>query len=167
MVRRVLRCAAVCCTAAAIAVVAADSFASAFPSQAARAGSSQVEPCGLLTPGDVAKATGIAVKEGVPGRPVPGVIGRCVWPGADNTRVVVTLTDAAHAKATMAAQAGAGGEAVSGIGSSAVAFPNAPVVGGYMVTVVDGKGGFGISIQGKPGTKARAIALAKIVAARR
>ncbi len=68
----------------------------------------------------------------------------------------------------MAAQAEAGGEAVPGIGSSAIAFPNAPpVVGGYMLTAVDEKGGFGISIQGKEGTKDRAIALAKIVTGRR
>ena len=37
----------------------------------------------------------------------------------------------------------------------------------HIVSVLDAKGGFGISILGKEGTRERAIALAKIVEGRR
>ena len=39
--------------------------------------------------------------------------------------------------------------------------------GGYIVSVLDAKGGFGVSILGKEGTRDRGIGLAKIVESRR
>lgn len=124
--------------------------------------------CGLLAPPDIAKATGLKVAKGTAGAPIPGVLGRCTWLGSGNTKVIVTLADAQHMQLTVAAQEHSGGTAVPGLGSKAVGTKGAAFTGGgYIVSVVDAKGGFGLSILGKDGTRDRAIALAKIVESRR
>jgi len=124
--------------------------------------------CTLLTPADIAKATGLKVGKGTAGAPIPGVLGRCTWLGSGNTKVIVTLADAQHMQLTVAAQEQSGGTAVPGLGSKAVGIKGAAFTGGgYIVSVLDAKGGFGLSILGKDGTRDRAIALAKVVESRR
>jgi len=69
---------------------------------------------------------------------------------------------------TVEAQAETGGTALPGIGSRAVGIKGAPFTGGgYIVSVLDSKGGFGISILGSNGNQKRVVALAKIVESRR
>ncbi|MHB8755385.1 MAG: hypothetical protein ACYC92_10590 [Candidatus Acidiferrales bacterium] len=124
--------------------------------------------CALLTPADIAKATGIKVGNGTAGASIPGVLGRCTWLGGGNTKMIVTLADARHMQITVAAQEHSGGTAVPGLGSKAVGIKGAAFTGGgYTVSVLDAKGGFGLSILGKDGTRDRAIALAKVVESRR
>ena len=124
--------------------------------------------CALLTPANIAKATGLKVGKGTAGAPIPGVLGRCTWLGGGNTKVIVTLADAQHMQLTVAAQEQSGGTAVPGLGSKAVGIKGAAFTGGgYIVSVLDAKGGFGLSILGKDGTRDRAIALAKVVESRR
>jgi hypothetical protein len=124
--------------------------------------------CALLTPADIAKATGLKVGDGAAGRPIPGVLGRCTWAGSGNTKVIVTLADAQHMQMTIAAQQQTGGTAVPGLGSKAVGIQGAAFTGGgYIVNVLDAKGGFGLSILGESGTRDRVVALAKIVESRR
>lgn len=124
--------------------------------------------CAMLTPADIAEATGLTVGEGTAGRPIPGVLGRCTWTGTGDTKVIVTLADAQHMQLTITAQQQAGGASVPGLGSKAVGMPGAGFTGGgYMVNVLDSKGGFGLSILGKEGTRDRVVALAKIVESRR
>jgi hypothetical protein len=126
------------------------------------------DACALLTPADIGKATGLKVGNGTAGQPVPGVLGRCTWLGSGDTKVIVTLADARHMETTIAAQQQGGGTEVPGLGSKAVGTQGAAFSGGgYIVSVLDGKGGFGVSILGQGGTRDRAIALAKIVASRR
>jgi hypothetical protein len=65
---------------------------------------------------------------------------------------------------TIAAQEQGGGTAVPGLASKAVGIRGATFTGrGYIVSVLDAKGGFGVSILGKDGTRDRAVALAKEV----
>lgn len=124
--------------------------------------------CALLTPADIAKATGLKVGKGTAGAPIPGVLGRCTWLGSGNTKVIVTLADARHMQLTVAAQEQSGGTAVPGLGSKAVGIKGAAFTGGgYIVSVLDAKGGFGLSILGNDGTRDRAVALAKVVESRR
>ncbi len=124
--------------------------------------------CSLLGPGDIAKATGVKVGEGIAGPPIPGTLGKCTWQGDGGTRVIVTLADAQHMGFTIAAQEQAGGVDVPGVGSKAVGIKGAPFTGGgYIISALDSKGGFGVSILGKEGNRERDIALAKLVASRR
>jgi hypothetical protein len=126
------------------------------------------DACALLTPADIAKATGIKVGSGIAGNPVPGVLGRCTWTGEGDTKVIVTLGDAQHIGATVAASERAGGESVPGVGTKAVGTKGAAFTGGgYVVNVLDAKGGFGLSILGKEGTRDGAVALARIVESHR
>ncbi|MGE5243219.1 MAG: hypothetical protein ACM3SQ_03220 [Betaproteobacteria bacterium] len=82
--------------------------------------------------------------------------------------MIVTLADAQHMQITVEAQLQSGGTAVSGVGSKAVAIRGAAFTGGgYVLSALDAKGGFGVSILGKDGTQERVVALAKIVASRR
>jgi hypothetical protein len=118
----------------------------------------------LLTAADIAKAAGLTVGNGTAGPPIPGVLGKCTWAGSGNTKVILTLADDRHMKLTVAAQEQTGGTAVPGLGSKAVGIEGAAFTGGgYNVSVLDAKGGFGVSILGKEGTRDRAIALAKLV----
>lgn len=135
---------------------------------AADAVSASDDACALLTPADIAKATGIKVGNGTAGKPIPGVLGKCTWLGDGNTKVIVTLGDAQHMGPTVAAAEQTGGESVPGLGTKAVGIKGAAFTGGgYILNVLDAKGGFGVSILGKEGTRDRAIALAKIVESRR
>jgi hypothetical protein len=69
---------------------------------------------------------------------------------------------------TIAAQQRDGGTSVSGLGSKAVAVKAAAFTGGgYIVSVLDAKGGFGVSLLGPAGTLDRVVALAKVVASHR
>lgn len=149
------------------------SFIVAF-SVIAGAGSSSVlyaadnDACALLTKVEIQKEAGLTVADGMPGKPIPGVLGRCTWDASGNSRVIVTLADAQHMGLTVKAQQQTSGEDIKGLGATAVGVKGAAFTGGgYIVSVLDAKGGFGISILGKEGTRERAIALAKIVESRR
>ena len=125
------------------------------------------DACKLLTPADISKTTGLTVAQGVAGRAVPGVLARCTWAGSRGTKVIVTLTDAQHMKTTIAAQEAAA-KSVAGIGSKAIAVKGAAFNGGgYVLSALDAKGGFGVSILGEEGTFDRVVALAKVVASHR
>jgi len=126
------------------------------------------DACSTVGSDDIAKATGITVSSGDPGKPIPGVQSRCTWLASDGTKVILTLTDADHAKMTIHAQQQSGGTAVSGVGSEAVGIKGAGFTGGgYIITALDSKGGFGVSILGKTGNPENVTALAKLVASRR
>jgi hypothetical protein len=126
------------------------------------------DACALLTPALIAKTTTLAVGDPTPGKPIPGVLARCTWEGANSTRVIVTLADAKHMDITVRATEKSGGEDITGIGSKAVGTKGAGAFGGgYIVSVLDAKGGFGVSILGPGGTRDRAIDLAKLVESRR
>ena len=121
------------------------------------------DACAVLSPDDIAKTISWKVGAGTPGKPIPGVLGRCTWTNGDNGRVIVTLTDARHASITVQAWEGAGGKDLSGIGTKAVSIKATDLTGGWIVTVEDSKGGFGVSVLGRTATEDNAIALAKIV----
>lgn len=126
------------------------------------------DACALLTPAEIEKATGLKVGNGAAGPPIPGVLGKCTWTGGANTKVIVTLADARHMELTITAQQQTGGTQVPGLGSKAVGIEGAGFAGGgYIINVLDAKGGFGVSILGADGTRDRVAALAKIVASRR
>ena len=125
------------------------------------------DPCALLSKAEIAKATGLTVGAGEAGPAIPGTLGKCTW-HAGATRVIVTLTDKPHMETTIKAQTQSGGSPVQGLGTSAVGIKAAGFTGGgYIVSVVDASGGFGVSILGAEGNRDRAIALAKIVASHR
>jgi hypothetical protein len=149
----------------AVVVVSTAFFAPAF-AMGQGTGQAPSNACGLLAPDDIAKAASVKVGVGVAGQPIPGVLARCTWSRAGDTKVIVTLTDAPHMETTIAVQT-RGGTAVSGVGSKAVAARAAALTGGYVVSALDAKGGFGVSILGSEGTLERAVALAKVVAGRR
>jgi hypothetical protein len=126
------------------------------------------DACGLLTPALIAKATSLVVGDPTPGKPIPGVLARCTWQGSNSTRVIITLADAKHMDITVRATEKSGGDDVTGIGSKAVGSKGAPAFGGgYIVSVLDAKGGFGVSILGPGGTRDRAVELAKLIESRR
>src|SRR5512146_1262315 len=122
------------------------------------------DACALLTPALIAKATGLKVGNGTSGKPIPGVLSRCTWLGSGSTKIIVTLADAKHMEITVQAQEQTGGSDISGIAAKAVGIEGAPFAGGgYIVSVLDAKGGFGVSILGPNGTRNGAIELAKLV----
>jgi hypothetical protein len=126
------------------------------------------DACAMLSPADIAKATVLKVENGSAGKPIPGVLGKCTWTGQGDTKVIVTLGDAQHIGLTVSAVEQSGGEKLPGLGTRAVGNKGAGFTGGgYVVNVLDAKGGFGVSILGKEGTKEQAIALAKLVESRR
>jgi hypothetical protein len=126
------------------------------------------DACALLTSADIAKTTGLKVGDGTAGPVIPGVLGRCTWIGGGDTKVIVTLTDTQHMQTTLSAQLQAGGNSVSGVGSKAVATRGAGFTGGgHILSVLDTKGGIGVSILGKDGTQDRVIALAQMIESRR
>ena len=154
-----------------IAFISATSFLFGFVFSTANLASASPDPgstaCTLLTPADIAKATGLKVDNGTAGPPIPGVLGKCTWTGSGN-RVIVTLSDAQHMQITIEATEKSGGTDVPGLGSKAVGTKAAAFTGGgYIVSVIDTKGGFGVSTLGNEGGRDRAIALAKIVESRR
>lgn len=101
-------------------------------------------------------------------KPIPGVLGKCAWTGEGNAKVIVTLGDAQHMGLTVRAAEQTGGQSAPGVGTKAVGMKGAAFTGGgYIVNVLDAKGGFGVSILGKEGTRDAAIALAKIVESHR
>jgi hypothetical protein len=128
---------------------------------------SAANACALLTPDDIAKAANVKVGTGEAGQPIPGVIGRCTWSGTGGTKVIVTLTATSHMETTIAAEMASGGKAVSGIGSKAVASRAAAMAGGYVLSAIDAKGGFGVSLLGREGTQELVVSLAKVVAGKR
>jgi hypothetical protein len=126
------------------------------------------DACALLSPADIVKATTLKVGTGTAGTPIPGVLGRCSWLGDGDTKIIVVLADAQHMGTTVAASERSGGESVPALGTRAVGSKGAGFTGGgYIVNVLDAKGGFGVSILGHEGTRDRAVALAKIVESRR
>jgi hypothetical protein len=158
MRRRAFRRFAVCCIA-----IAGMGTVMAWNVSAADSGA-----CALLSTADIAKATGLTVGNGTAGPPIPGTLGKCTWVTSGNTRVIVTLADAPHMELTIKAQQQSGGTEVPGLGSKAVGIKGAAFAGGgYIVSVLDAKGGFGVSILGKEGTRDRAVALARIVESHR
>lgn len=126
------------------------------------------DACALLTPVDIAKATGMKVASGIAGKPIPGILGKCTWTGQGGTRVIVTLADAQHIEIAIRAVENTGGQTVPGVGTKAVGIKGAPFTGGgYIVNVLDARGGLGVSILGQKGTRDAAIALAKMVESHR
>lgn len=147
----------------ALAVIVVGLSQAVYPSPLAAAD----DACGLLAQADILKATGLKVGTGVAGTPVPGTLGRCTWTAGDN-RVIVTLADAKHMDLTVAAQEQSGGTSVPGVGTKAVAVKGAGFTGGgYIISVLDAKGGFGVSVLGSAGTLERVTALARIVESHR
>lgn len=135
---------------------------------AAPAGGVGSPPCAVLSKAEIAKATGLTVGDGVVGPAIPGVLGKCTWTTAGHTRVILTLADARHMQLTVDAQKQTGGTVIPGIGTTAVGVQGAPFTGGgYIVSVLDAQGGFGISILGSEGNRDRAVALAKVVESHR
>jgi|GEM_PF-1591178 len=131
-------------------------------------GPSPNNACSLLTPADIAKATSIKVGSGTLGKPMRGLLGKCTWVGQGNVKVILILGDAQHIGVAAQAAEQTGGETIAGLGSKAVGMKGAPFTGGgYILNVLDAKGGFGLSILGKDGTRDRAVALAKIVESHR
>ena len=134
----------------------------------AAASAASGSPCSLLSPAEIAKATGVTVGEGTAGPAIPGTLGKCTWHGGGDTRVILSLADAQHMALIVAATQQTSGDAVPGVGSSAAGIKGAPFQGGgYLVYVVDAKGGFGVSMLGKEGNRTRAVALAKLVESHR
>lgn len=131
------------------------------------AGSHADDACAVLSPDDIAKTISWKVGAGTPGKPIPGVLGKCTWTSSDGGRVIVTLMDARHASITVQAWKGGAAKDLSGIGTKAVSTKAADFTGGWIVTVEDTKGGFGVSVLGRKGTEDNAIALARVVEARR
>lgn len=126
------------------------------------------DACALLTPTAIANATGLKVANGTAGPLIPGTLGRCTWLGNGNTKVIVTLTDSQHMQNTMSAQKKAGGVDIPGLGTKAVGIKGAAFAGGgYIISVLDTKGGFGVSVLGSVGTRDLAVALAKLVESHR
>jgi hypothetical protein len=124
--------------------------------------------CSLLSKAEIAKATGLTVGDGTAGPAIPGTLGKCTWLGSGDTKVIVTLADSNHMELTIKVQQQTGGAEIPGLGSRAVGIKGAAFTGGgYIVSVLDAKGGFGVSILGKEGTRDRAVALAKIVESHR
>jgi len=131
-------------------------------------GDSSNDACALVGAGEITKATGLTVGNGIPGTPIPGVLGRCTWQGSGNTKIVLALADTQHMQHTIEAQQASGGSPETGLGSKAVGIKGAGFTGGgYTVSVVDGKGGFGVSILGAEGTRERVLALAMLVKSHR
>jgi hypothetical protein len=125
-------------------------------------------PCALLSTADIAKATGLTVSNGTAGPAIPGILGKCTWVANENMKVIVTLADTRHMELTVKAVQQTGGADLPGLGLKAVGNKGAPFTGGgYVVNVLDAKGGFGVSILGKDGTPDRAVALAKVVESHR
>jgi hypothetical protein len=121
-----------------------------------------IGPCAIISPSQIAKATSLSVGPGTPSTVLTSR--QCTWTGPQNTRIILTVTDASHMALTVKAQQQAGGVPIAGLGQAAVGQVGAPFTGGgYIVSVVDRKGGFGVSILGPAGNRVRAIALAKLV----
>jgi len=137
------------------------------PHRPVPAASRAEDACATLTPADIAKTISWKVGAGAPGKVIPGILGKCTWTASENARVIVTLTDARHAQITIQAWQGAGGKDVPGIGTKAVSTPATDLTGGWIVTVQDAKGGFGVSVLGRSATLENAVALAKVVESRR
>ena len=134
----------------------------------ARASAKATDACALLNPADIAKATGLSVASGTPGPVVPGVLGKCTWDANGGAKVIVTLADTQHMQRTVAAQEKNGGIVIPGVGQKAVGIPGSPFMGGgYIVSVLDARGGFGVGVLGKEGTQGTVAALAKLIEGRR
>src|SRR6185437_1988340 len=125
------------------------------------------DACALLSPADIAKAISWKVGAGTAAPSIPGILGKCTWTAGENARVIVTLSDARHADFALQAEASTGAKPVAGLGTKAVSWPATDLTGGWIVTVEDAKGGFGVSVLSRSATTADAIALAKVVEGRR
>jgi hypothetical protein len=131
-------------------------------------GASGLDACAILSAAEITKATSLAVGNGTAGAAIPGVLGKCTWAGPGDTKVTLTLADAAHMQMTVAAQERSGATVVTGVGSKAVGIKGAAFNGGgYIVSVLDSKGGFGVGVLGPEGTPERALALARLVESHR
>ena len=125
-------------------------------------------PCSALTKAEIAKVSGLDVGEGTAGPTTRGTLGKCTWTTPGHTRVILVLGDARHMQLTVEAAKESGGDEISGLGTSAVGMEGPAFTGGgYIVNVLDAKGGFGLSVLGKEGSRDRVVALAKIVEGRR
>lgn len=137
-------------------------------SSAGRALATGAGACALVTPADIAKATGLTVGKGTTSRGVPGVTGKCIWTGAGNTKVVLALGDAQFVQQLIQSAVRRfqerGGSAVAGVGTKAYGMKGPPITGGgYMIYALDSLGGFGVKIFGSEGTRDRVVSLAKLV----
>jgi hypothetical protein len=118
----------------------------------------------LLSPSEISKATGLTVGKGRQGPKIAGSNRSCVWSASDGTRIIVVLSNAQQMQTTMDSMAQTGGAVYSGLGMGAVGTNGIPETGGgYNLSVVDPKGGVGITIPGSAGTSDRTVALAKVI----
>ncbi len=125
--------------------------------------------CGkMLSPEDVAKATGLSVGKGEKGPEIAGTDGSCVWKASDGTQIVVVLSNKQQMETTMDSMAQTGGASYDGLGTSAVGTKGIPETGGgYNLSFVDSKGGVAVTIPGSAGTSDRTLALGKLIEERR
>ncbi len=139
----------------------------------ARAASAQSgqgkSPCDrLLSPKEIAEATGLAVGKGERGPNFAGAQDSCVWQGSDGTKIIVMLTAATPMETTMSSMAQTGGTLYDGLGTIAVGTRGIPETGGgYNLSFLDAKGGVAVTIPGSAGTGDRTVALGKLIAKRR
>lgn len=119
----------------------------------------------LLSPKEIAKATGLAVGKGEPGPNFAGAQSSCEWQGRDGTKIIVMLTAATPMETTMSSMAQTGGTLYRGLGTSAVGTNGIPETGGgYNLSFLDAKGGVAVTIPGSAGTSQRTVALGKLIA---
>ena len=131
--------------------------------------SEKKDPCSkMLSPEDIAKATGLTVAKGEKGPQIQGTEGSCVWKASDGTQIVVVLSNKQQMETTMDSMAQTGGAEYSGLGTSAVGTQGIPETGGgYNLSFTDAKGGVAVSIPGSAGTSDRTLALGKLIEERR
>jgi hypothetical protein len=118
----------------------------------------------LLSPEDIAKATGLTVGKGQPGPKIAGANGSCVWRGSDGTQILVVLSGRQQMATTMDAMAQSGGSQYDGLGAGAVGTQGIPETGGgYNLSFLDARGGVAVTIPGSAGTSDRTMALGKLI----
>lgn len=118
----------------------------------------------LLSPEDIAQATGMVVGKGQPGPKLAGSDGTCVWRGAGGAQIMVVLSGRQQMATTMDAMAQTGGAQYDGLGTGAVGTQGIPETGGgYNLSFLDSKGGVAIAIPGSAGTSDRTVALGKLI----
>ena len=122
----------------------------------------------LLSPQEIAMATGLTVGKGQTGPHFEGARSSCIWQGSDGAKIVVMLTDTEPMQTTMGSMLQTGGDVFGGLGDVAVGTQGIPETGGgYNLSFVDPKGGVAVTIPGNAGTSDRTIALGQLIERRR
>lgn len=119
----------------------------------------------LLSPKEIAQATGLDVGRGERGPNFAGAQASCEWQGRDGTKIIVMLTAATPMETTMSSMAQTGGTLYRDLGTIAVGTKGIPETGGgYNLSFLDAKGGVAVTIPGSAGTSDRTVALGKLIA---